>query len=67
MKKLFARFIHDEQGQDLIEYVLIASFVSAGALAGAGALGVNLNQWYQNAADWVADNDDFGAAPPAAP
>jgi Flp pilus assembly pilin Flp len=64
MKKLVARFIREEEGQDLIEYVLIASFVSAGVLVGAGALGVNLNTWYQNAADWVADNDDFGAVAP---
>ena len=67
MKNFIARFVRDDQGQDLIEYVLIATFVSVGALVGAGALGVNLNTWYQNAADWVGDNSDFGAAAPAAP
>jgi len=50
---MLARFIRDDQGQDLIEYLLLASFVSVGALAGATALGVNLNAWYQAAAGWV--------------
>jgi Flp pilus assembly pilin Flp len=59
MKEVFARFIHEDQGQDLIEYVLIATFVSVGALVGATALGDNLNTWYQNGATWVAANDDF--------
>ena len=53
MKSLIARFIHDDQGQDLIEYVLIATFVSIGALAGATALGTQLNGWYNKAATWV--------------
>jgi len=50
---MIARLIRDEQGQDLIEYLLLASFVSVGALAGATALGVNLNGWYQAAANWA--------------
>ena len=59
MKEVFKRFIQEDQGQDLIEYVLIATFVSVGALVGATALGDNLNTWYQNGATWVAANDDF--------
>ena len=39
MSRFIARLVRDEQGQDLIEYVLIGSFVSIGALAGATALG----------------------------
>ena len=50
---MLARFIRDDQGQDLIEYLLLASFVSVGALAGATALGVNLNLGYNAAATWV--------------
>ena len=53
MKNLIARFVHEDQGQDLIEYVLIASFVAIGALVGATALGTNLGAWYQAAADWA--------------
>ena len=53
MKKLIVRLVRDDQGQDLIEYVLIGSFVSIGALLGATALGTELNDWYQEVADWV--------------
>lgn len=54
MKALFNRFVREEAGQDLIEYVLIATFVSVGALVGATALGTNLNAWYGKAASWVS-------------
>jgi len=53
MSRLIARLVRDEQGQDLIEYVLIGSFVSIGALAGAAARGGNLEAWYQKVAGWV--------------
>ena len=46
MKKLIVRFLRDEQGQDLIEYALLGSFVSLAAYAGANALGTGLNNWY---------------------
>jgi Flp pilus assembly pilin Flp len=55
MSGFIARLGRDEQGQDLIEYVLIGSFVSIGALAGATALGGNLQTWYQKVADWVTN------------
>ena len=64
MKTLLQRFIREESGQDLIEYVLIGTFVSVGALAGATTLGENLNTWYDNAATWVDDHSDFGATTP---
>ena len=53
MKNVMMRFIHDDQGQDLIEYVLIGSVVSIGALLGAQALGTGLNGWYNAVAGWV--------------
>lgn len=46
MKKLIVRFVCDEQGQDLIEYALLGSFVSLAAYAGADLLGKGLNNWY---------------------
>jgi Flp pilus assembly pilin Flp len=52
---MLARFIRDDRGQDLIEYLLLGSFVAVAALVGATALGTNLNDWYQAAADWVTD------------
>ena len=39
MKQLITKFIADEQGQDIIEYALLGSFVSFGAYLGASALG----------------------------
>ena len=53
MKKFVAHLVWDDQGQDLIEYVLIGSVVSIGALIGAQALGTTLNGWYDRLADWV--------------
>ena len=35
MKNLFKQFVREESGQDLIEYVLLASFIAAGVVAGA--------------------------------
>jgi pilus assembly protein Flp/PilA len=46
VKNLVARLVKDEQGQDLIEYALLATFVSLVAIAGATLLGTALNNWY---------------------
>lgn len=46
LKTLMTRLVRDEQGQDLIEYALLATFVSLVAIVGATALGTSLNQWY---------------------
>lgn len=53
MKALFARLIRDDQGQDLIEYALLGSFVSLAAYAGADFLGGELNDWYDAVGDTV--------------
>lgn len=55
MKNVITRFVRNDQGQDLIEYVLIGSFVSVGALLGATALGFELNGWYTRISEWVAE------------
>jgi Flp pilus assembly pilin Flp len=55
MKKLIARFVREDGGQDLIEYALIATFVSLAAALGAQALGGSLNGWY-NAVSGSVDN-----------
>jgi len=46
LQNLIKRLVRDEQGQDLIEYALLATFVSLVAIAGATALGTALNNWY---------------------
>jgi Flp pilus assembly pilin Flp len=68
MKKLLVRFVRDDRGQDLIEYVLIGSFVSIGALAGATTLGLELNGWYEAVATWVEGAaGGVGGGAPAVP
>jgi pilus assembly protein Flp/PilA len=39
MKNLFNRFVREEQGQDLIEYALLAGLISLAATVGITALG----------------------------
>ena len=56
MKQLVVRFIRNDEGQDLIEYVLIGTLVSIAVVAGATALGTNLNAWYNNMATWVSQH-----------
>jgi pilus assembly protein Flp/PilA len=46
LTNLVARLVRDEQGQDLIEYALLATFVSLVAIGGATLLGTALNNWY---------------------
>ena len=53
LKNLVARLVRDEQGQDLIEYALLATFVSLVAIGGATLLGTALNNWYSKVADNV--------------
>ena len=46
MLRVLGRLLQDEDGQDLIEYALLGSFVSLAAYGGANALGGGLNGWY---------------------
>ena len=46
MKNLIARFVRDEQGQDLIEYALLAGFVSLAVVTIVTQLGGSLNTLY---------------------
>jgi Flp pilus assembly pilin Flp len=58
MKKLIARFVRDEQGQDLIEYALLGSFVSLAAYAGATVLADSYNNWFNEVGATVNDAAD---------
>ncbi len=57
MKKLFktsiARLVRDERGQDLIEYALLAGFISLVAIAAITLLGGGINTVFQNIAGIV--------------
>ena len=48
------RLLRDDRGQDLIEYVLLGSFVAIAALLGVTALGTNINTWYSAISSWAA-------------
>jgi len=48
MKPLFTRFVREEAGQDLIEYALLAGFISLVAVAAITAVGTGVNRVYQN-------------------
>jgi pilus assembly protein Flp/PilA len=48
MKALFDRFVREEAGQDLIEYALLAGFISLVAVAAITAVGTGLKGVYNN-------------------
>jgi pilus assembly protein Flp/PilA len=43
MKNLFARFVRDEEGQDLIEYSLLAALIAVGSILAMQALSTDIN------------------------
>ncbi len=48
MKELFKGFVRDESGQDLIEYALLAGFISLVAVTMITNLGEGVNTVYGN-------------------
>ena len=54
MKNLLNRFVRDEQGQDLIEYALLAGFISLVAVAMIRAVGTGVNNVYSGINSQVA-------------
>jgi pilus assembly protein Flp/PilA len=42
MKKLLARFIRDDEGQDLIEYALVAGIITTGVVITIGTIGTKV-------------------------
>jgi pilus assembly protein Flp/PilA len=43
MKNLFARFVREENGQDLIEYALLAAFISVVAIVAIKSVGTTVD------------------------
>ena len=50
MKTMFNRFVREEQGQDLIEYALLAGLISLASIVAITALGTALQGHFNNAA-----------------
>ena len=54
MKALFARFVREDEGQDLIEYALLAAGISLAAIGGISAIGTALDSKYDQIATAVS-------------
>jgi pilus assembly protein Flp/PilA len=63
MKNLIARFVREEEGQDLIEYALLAGFISLVVVGGVTLVGTSLTTLYTN----VSTEVDTAAGAVAAP
>jgi pilus assembly protein Flp/PilA len=48
MKNLFSKFVREESGQDLIEYALLAGFISLVAVVAITNVGTGVNAVYTN-------------------
>ena len=48
MKNWFARFVREEDGQDIIEYALLAAFISIVAWLILQNIGQDVQQMYSN-------------------
>ena len=46
MKNLIARFVREEEGQDIIEYSLLAAFISISGYLVLQSIGSNVNSIY---------------------
>ncbi|MDQ3347855.1 MAG: Flp family type IVb pilin [Acidobacteriota bacterium] len=44
MKKLMIRFVREEEGQDLIEYSLLAALIAVACIVTMKALAVDINE-----------------------
>ena len=48
MQNLFSRFVREDHGQDLIEYALLAGFISLVAVVAITSVGTGVNNVYNN-------------------
>jgi len=46
MKNLIGRFVREEEGQDIIEYSLLAAFISISGYLILSSIGTNVNSIY---------------------
>ena len=44
MKNLFARFVREENGQDLIEYSLLAALIAVACIVAMNTLATDINE-----------------------
>ena len=46
MKNLFVRFVREDEGQDLVEYALLITFIALACIVGMQNLGNAINSSY---------------------
>jgi Flp pilus assembly pilin Flp len=54
MRRLVLRGVLEEDGQDLVEYAMLAAFISLVAIVSITGIGSQVNSWYQGYANTVA-------------
>ena len=50
MARAFRQFIHEEDGQDVVEYGLLIATIAIVVLIGVGIFGGAINTWFANLA-----------------
>ena len=48
MKNLFNRFLHEEEGQDLIEYGLLIGIITLACIVAIKAIGPKVGSYFNN-------------------
>ena len=48
MRNLFARFVREDEGQDLIEYAFLAVFIALAVTTILGTVGNNISNQFSN-------------------
>jgi pilus assembly protein Flp/PilA len=54
MKNLVRRFVHETEGQDLIEYALLAAVIALGVILAMNGVREALNTQYNNISSTIA-------------
>jgi len=55
MKSLIVRLINEDEGQNLVEYALLAGLVALAALVAVTSVGTNMKALYNNLAGSIAN------------
>jgi len=50
MKNLIARFVREDEGQDLVEYALLIAFIALACIVGMQTLGTAINNEFKSIA-----------------
>jgi Flp pilus assembly pilin Flp len=54
MRRQAVRLLSEDSGQDLIEYAMLAGFISLIAITAITGIGTQVNSWYEGYANTVA-------------